>query len=76
MDKRLTPKHLEVLLKFEINGKPIKKAKLLPYLNILIDLTEYDLLSELKESYKLSDRGTKDLNKILENALKDIKDDF
>ncbi len=70
MSKKLTAKHLEVLVRLASSKEPINYQKFLPDLNPILDLVEYNLVNKMGESYELSSKGEDYFNKILQYASK------
>jgi hypothetical protein len=73
MGNKLTPKHLEVLIKLAMNEEPINYKKFLPDLNPVIDLVEYRLVNKVGEDYQINEKGKKYFNKILQYASKSFE---
>jgi hypothetical protein len=70
MNEKLTPKHLEVLVRLAINEKPINYKEFLPDLNPVLDLIEYHFVNKVGKEYQISGKGKEYFNKILQYASK------
>lgn len=70
MKNKLTPNHLEVLIKLAINENPINYKEFLPDLNPVLDLIEYHFVNKIGEEYQISEKGKEYFSKILQYASK------
>lgn len=64
MTNKLTPKHLEVLLRLGNSKELVKYTKFLPDLNPVLDLIEKHYVNKRGEFYELSSKGREYFNKI------------
>ena len=74
MNLKLTPKHLEVLVKLGVNNKPVKYTEFLTNLNPVLDLMERNYINKVDESYELSSKGINYFNNVLQCASRYLED--
>lgn len=70
MDNKLTPKHLEVLVRLASNSEPVNYQKFLPDLNPALDLIDCHLINKTGENYELSALGREYFKIIFKHAEK------
>ncbi|HPD82165.1 MAG TPA: hypothetical protein PK357_03640 [Candidatus Pacearchaeota archaeon] len=70
MNEKLTPRHLEVLVRLANNSEPVDYQKFLPDLNPVSDLVDCHLVNKIDQSYELSSLGKEYFKVIFNHAEK------